>query len=106
MGFSSGDHFVVILFVGVVAFFGLALLFVRSTVIERTGLVGGLTVLSAAVAGMMLASPANYSAPSLLGIAFIAISGYIVGRIADRVMGPMEIPVEMDENTLGAELAD
>ncbi|RYG48991.1 hypothetical protein EON79_02775 [bacterium] len=106
MGFSSGDHFLVILFVGMVAVFGLALLFVRSTVIERTGLVGGLTFTSSAIAAMLLASPANYTAPSLLGIAVLAISGYVIGRIADRAMGPMEIPLEMDENTLGAELAD
>ena len=106
MGFSSGDHFLVILFVGMVAVFGLALLFVRSSIIERTGLVGGLTLATSGQAAFMLASPANFETPTLFAIAILSISGYIVGRVIDRAMGPMEIPPEMDEATLGVELAD
>ncbi|CAN5506253.1 hypothetical protein BH11ARM2_BH11ARM2_12280 [soil metagenome] len=107
MGFSAGDHFLVILFVGMVAIFGLALLFVRSEVIEREGLVGGLTILTSSMAGAILALPWILSTPALFGVSVLAISGYIIGRIMDRAMGPMDPrSAEMNESTMGVELAD
>lgn len=107
MGLSAGGHFLAILFVGMVALFGLAVLFVRSEVIERDGLVGGLTLFTCAIAGAILASPNLLSKPTLFGVCVLSFSGYVFGRIIDRAMGPQDPkPAEFNEGTMGVDLAD
>lgn len=108
---TSGNpvlYILTVVFVAVMALFGLFAMFVRAEHIERNYLVGGLTVAGAAIAGVMLAElpVPSQTGPILLSIALISLFGYGFGRLIDYLMGPRFDPVDSTQPTLGADLAD
>jgi len=103
---SSGAYILAVIFVAMVALFGLFLLFSRGLNIERNGLVGSFTFITAAMAGIILANVASLGAISMLSLCFLAVSGFAVGRAIDFLLGPREHSEETREGTWGADLAD
>lgn len=98
-------YILAVIFVAIVGLFGAALMFARAENIERNYLVGGLTLLTSCVAGIMLAglpSSAQTSA-TLISISLISVLGYGLGRGIDLILGPRD---HTDQGTLGADLAD
>lgn len=98
-------YIVAVIFVGIVGLFGAALMFARAENIERNYLVGGLTLLTACISGVMLAglpSSAQTSA-TLTSISLVSVLGYGVGRGIDLILGPRD---HADKSSLGADLAD
>lgn len=90
--------------------FGLSLLFSRSSNIERPILVGCLTLLTAAIAAILLGNEAKLGLRShpnaFVSIAILAVLGFAVGRVIDYLLGPALHSIEETEPTLGADLAD
>ncbi|MGV3616971.1 MAG: hypothetical protein ACO1SV_16715 [Fimbriimonas sp.] len=93
------------MFVAVIGLFGVGLMFVRAENIERNYLVGGLTVVTAGVAGAMLAglAPSAQTTPALISISLVSVLGFVIGRVIDMILGPRD---HTDEATLGADLSD
>jgi hypothetical protein len=98
-------YILAVVFVAAVGVFGAALMFARAENIERNYLVGGLTLLTASVAGIMLASlpAASQSSATLTSISLVSVLGYGIGRGIDLILGPRD---HADQGTLGADLAD
>jgi|GEM_PF-4625949 len=96
------------IFCALVLLFGLALLWVRATNIERHMLVGGLTILTAVIAISVLANlpEGSRGGPVLVSTALLALVGYAVGRVVDAILGERDSTTESVESTLGADLAD
>jgi hypothetical protein len=94
-----------VVFVAIVGLFGAALMFVRGENIERNYLVGGLTILTALVAGTMLVGlpPASQTSATLVSISLVSVVGFVVGRVIDAILGPRD---HTDPATLGADLSD
>ncbi|AIE87045.1 hypothetical protein [Fimbriimonas ginsengisoli] len=102
-------YILAVVFVGIMVLFGLSLLFVKAENIERNLLVGVLTLLCAGIAGVMLAElpVASQTGAVLTSITLVSIFGYVVGRIIDYFLGPVEESEEdIKHPTLGADLAD
>jgi hypothetical protein len=92
---------VFILFVGLV---GAGILFAPPSNIERTLMVGGATLFTAIVAGLIVALPGSpASGPALVSACLLSVMGYVVGRVIDVIRGP-EIHVEVTQ--IDADLAD
>jgi hypothetical protein len=90
--------------------FACFLLFARAVNIERPILVGCLTLLTSAVAAVLIlnefkmglrSEPRNY-----IPIAMLSVIGYGVGRVVDYLLGPVTPTEEETEPNLGADLAD
>lgn len=98
-------YILAVVFVAIVGLFGAGLMFARAENIERNYLVGGLTLLTACVAGIMLAglAPAAQTSATLTSISLVSILGYGIGRGIDLILGPRD---HADQGTLGADLAD
>lgn len=94
-----------VIFVAIVGLFGAALMFARAENIERNYLVGGLTLLTACVAGVMLAGlpSGSQTSATLTSISLVSVLGYGIGRGVDLILGPRD---HTDQGTLGADLAD
>lgn len=88
---DTGFFPLAVVFVSFVGLFGLGIMFSRASNIERTLLVGGMTVFTAAVSGVILATPAaSATVPSLVSTCLVSTLGYIVGRVIDFLLGPRE----------------
>ena len=94
-----------VVFVSFVGLVGAGLMFARGTNIERNFLVGGLTLLTAFVAGVMLVglAPASQTSATLISISLVSLVGFAVGRVIDAILGPKD---EAEGPVLGADLAD
>ena len=105
---SAVWYSVTVLFVAFVGLFGLGLLFVRATWIERNTLVGSLTFLTACLAGFLLyrGAPNAITTFGLLSIALVSITGFLFGRAVDWWMGGEFHSDDTRNATLGADLAD
>jgi hypothetical protein len=102
-------YILTVIFVCIVALFGMFAMFVRAENIERNFLVGGLTILTAVIAGIMLAElpVASQTGPILTSIALVSLFGYGIGRLIDYLMGPtVERTDPTQPTTLGADLSD
>jgi hypothetical protein len=91
--------------------FGLGLLFVRASRIERNVLVGACTLATSLLGAFILGSQSGYTGEFTLGqalsIGCLSILGFGVGWLYDRLAGPKSMASKDDrEATLGAELAD
>lgn len=91
--------------------FGLGLLFVRASRIERNVLVAGCTLatslLSAFLLGNQSGTTGEFTLWGTLSLGCLSFLGFAVGRLYDRLAGPKSISSQDDcEATLGAELAD
>lgn len=82
-------------------------MFVRAENIERTLMVGGLTVATALLAGLMLyVSGSGLSSGTLFGIAMLSITGFVAGRLIDYYMGPSDNVADPGRHSLGGDFAD
>ncbi|HSI72940.1 MAG TPA: hypothetical protein VK934_07160 [Fimbriimonas sp.] len=95
-------------FVAVVGAFGLGLLFVRGTNIERNGLVGFLTVVTAVVAGLILgmSGSRNMSEWGLVVVSLFSVTGFFFGRGIDMWLGARGRSDDARNATLGSDLSD
>jgi hypothetical protein len=103
---SSGGYILTVIFVSMVALFGMLTLFVRAMNIERNALVGTLTFMTAAISGIVLATADNLSNAALISLCALSLVGFAVGRFIDYVLGAREHSADSREATLGADLAD
>jgi hypothetical protein len=96
------------IFVAFVGVFGMGVLFVRGTNIERNALVGTLTVITAVIAGLILAlsGSRNFSEWGLVFISLFSLTGYFFGRGLDRWLGAKSRSDDARNTTLGADLSD
>lgn len=109
MNVSSPYFEVACVLTGATAVFGLGLMFVRASRIERRNLVAGFTLATSFVAMAILW---NSSVDKRTGQAEVASSaialdvfGFLAGWVLDRILGGRR-RVHRDEATLGADLAD
>ncbi len=91
--------------------FGLGLLFVRASRIERNVLVGGCTLATSLLAALILGSQSadtgQFTLGQALSIGCLSVLGFGIGWLYDRLAGPKAMSSTDDlEATLGAELAD
>lgn len=95
--------------VGTAVLFGLGLLFVRAARIERSLLVGLMTIATALIAGFVLSSmnAATFGAGDMVSLLLVAFLGFGVGWAYDALMGPLPLSSRDErEATLGSDLAD
>lgn len=103
----NGSGFILaVIFISIVGLFGIFTLFVRAENIERTGLVGGLTVLTALIAGLVLTLVPGLSNATLISVSCLSVLGFVVGRVIDALLGPRDVVPETEESVIGADLAD
>jgi hypothetical protein len=95
-------------FIAFVGVFGLGVLFVRGTNIERNLLVGFLTVVTAAIAGAILAlsGSRNMSDWGLAVVSLFSVTGFFAGRGIDMWLGARGPSDETRQGTLGSDLSD
>ena len=97
-------------FAGCALLLGLCTLFVRAENIERTVMVGSLTIGTSLCALVVLArcykTGIGMEAGNLAGICILAVSGFALGRMIDLMLGPRPYSPDSREGTLGADLAD
>lgn len=96
--------------IGSAALFGIGVLYSRSTNIERTNLVGALTLVGAVISAFMLRRTEVRGGPTswgqTIGIVAIAWCFFFFARLLDYYLGPVKVDREADEDTMGAHLSD
>jgi hypothetical protein len=95
--------------VGAMALLGLGVLFARASNIERPNLVGGITLVFAALSALVLWAGGqfglSYSDRVAWGAISLSIFGFLAARVLDYVLGARSL-VHHDDATLDADLAD
>jgi hypothetical protein len=94
-------------FVGMVALFGMAVMFVRAENIERNMMVGAMTVTTALLAGLILYyNPRGLDNSALFGIALLSLLGYAAGRVVDFYLGGEDPEADLGKRSFNGDLAD
>ncbi|MEZ0325185.1 MAG: hypothetical protein ACAH95_04715 [Fimbriimonas sp.] len=108
MAANSTWYTLTAIFVAFVGVTGLGLLFVRATNIDRNGLVGALTVLTAIIAAaiMYFSGSTRMSEWALVVVALFSVTGFVFGRALDRWLGAKDLSVDARKGTLGSDLSD
>jgi len=96
--------------IAIVGLFGLGVMSSRSSNIERTNLVGGLTLLGAAISAILFERTISLSGPfswwQTVGIVAIGVVFFGGGRLLDYYLGALPVDREADEDMMGAHLSD
>jgi hypothetical protein len=108
MAANSTWYTLTAVFVAFVAVFGMGLLFVRATNIERNAMVGTLTFITAVISGliMYLTGSTRMTEWALFIVALFSMTGYFFGRGLDRWLGAKGPSRDTRKGTLGADLSD
>ncbi len=108
MAANSTWYTVTVIFVSFVSVMGLGLLFVRATNIDRNALVGTLTFLTAAIAGLILflSGSQRMTEWALVITALFSMTGFFLGRGIDRWLGAKGPSTDARKGTLGSDLSD
>ena len=96
--------------IAVVGLFGLGVMYSRAANIERTNLVGGLTLLGAVVSAILFRHTVSLNGPfswwQTWGIVLLGVGFYGWGKLLDYFLGPLPLDREADEEMMGAHLSD
>lgn len=96
--------------IAVVGLFGLGVTFSRSSNIERANLVGGLTLLGAAISAILFQHSISLNGPfgwwQTVGFVVVGLCFYGWARLLDYYLGALPVDREADEDMMGAHLSD
>jgi hypothetical protein len=108
MAANSTWYTLTAVFVAFVGVTGMGLLFVRATNIDRNAMVGTLTFITAAIAGLLMyiSGSTRMSEWALVVVALFSMTGYFLGRGLDRWLGAKGPSRDTRKGTLGADLSD